>query len=118
VRVSWLSLKTKVDGVSVVWPQNRWLGFPGLSLKIGKFSLVIWNSKLPRLFLGLCLKTKQALICRLRHKIDGARTAWDTRRDLVEASRVRVSQSSLKIGGGATTGSVYGTITEVASRLS
>jgi hypothetical protein len=36
----------------------------------------------------------------------------------LEASRVRVSQSSLKIGGGATMGSVYDTITEVASRLS
>jgi hypothetical protein len=23
-RVSWLSLKTKVDGLSVVWPQNHW----------------------------------------------------------------------------------------------
>jgi hypothetical protein len=26
-RVSWLSLKTKVDGLSVVWPQNHWEGF-------------------------------------------------------------------------------------------
>jgi hypothetical protein len=26
-RVSWLSLKTKVDGLSVVWPQNHWDGF-------------------------------------------------------------------------------------------
>ncbi len=25
--VSWLSLKTKVDGLSVVWPQNHWDGF-------------------------------------------------------------------------------------------
>jgi hypothetical protein len=24
--VSWLSLKTKVDGLSVVWPQNHWYG--------------------------------------------------------------------------------------------
>jgi hypothetical protein len=26
-QVSWLSLKTKVDGLSVVWPQNHWDGF-------------------------------------------------------------------------------------------
>jgi hypothetical protein len=25
--VSWLSLKTKVDGLSVVWPENHWDGF-------------------------------------------------------------------------------------------
>jgi hypothetical protein len=25
-RVSWLSLKTKVDGLSVVSPQNHWVG--------------------------------------------------------------------------------------------
>jgi hypothetical protein len=27
VRVSWLSLKTKVDSLSMVWPQNHWDGF-------------------------------------------------------------------------------------------
>jgi hypothetical protein len=26
-QVSWLCLKTKVDGLSVVWPQNHWDGF-------------------------------------------------------------------------------------------
>jgi hypothetical protein len=26
-QVSWLSFKTKVDGLSVVWPQNRWQRF-------------------------------------------------------------------------------------------
>jgi hypothetical protein len=25
-QVSWLSHKTKVDGLSVVWPQNHWVG--------------------------------------------------------------------------------------------
>jgi hypothetical protein len=28
-----LSLKTKVDGLSVVWPQNHWDGFFGLASK-------------------------------------------------------------------------------------
>jgi hypothetical protein len=36
----------------------------------------------------------------------------------VEASLVRVFQSSLKTGGGATTGGARGTITEVASEAS
>jgi hypothetical protein len=177
-RVSWLSLKTKVDGLSVVWPQNHWDGFssvwtskpmatvcewfglkttqmvfaglaskpvatvsnglaskpaamvsgglvskpavtvfsslaskllatvspglaskrvvhflvehqnqgdggfPGLGLKTGSFGLVIWASKSPRRFHGLCLKTKQASICRLRHKTDGGRSAQNTHRDL------------------------------------
>jgi hypothetical protein len=58
---------------SPVWPQNRWLGFPGL---------VIWASKSPRRFLSLGFKTKQALVCRLHHKTDGGRTARDTHRDL------------------------------------
>jgi hypothetical protein len=33
-RVSWLSLKTKVDGLSVVWPQNHWNSFSS-----------VWTSK-------------------------------------------------------------------------
>jgi hypothetical protein len=36
----------------------------------------------------------------------------------VEASLARVSQSSLKIGGGATTSGARGTIAEVASEAS
>jgi hypothetical protein len=55
---------------------------PGLGLKTSSFGLVIWASKSPRRFLGLYLKTKQALVCRLRHKTDGGMSAWDTRRDL------------------------------------
>jgi hypothetical protein len=33
VRVSWLSLKAKVDSLSVVWPQNHWDGFWRFGLK-------------------------------------------------------------------------------------
>jgi hypothetical protein len=51
-RVSWLSLKTKVDSLSVVWLQNHWFGFTGLGLKTGSYSLVIWTSKSLRRFLG------------------------------------------------------------------
>jgi hypothetical protein len=70
VHVFWLILRTKV-----AW-------FPSLGLKIGSYDLVIWVSKSLRQFLGLGLKTKLAMVCWLRHKTDGRRTAWDTRRDL------------------------------------
>jgi hypothetical protein len=67
-----LSLKTKVDGLLVVWPQNHsdgffWFdlktggdgflvepqnqgggGFSGLDIKTGFYDLVIWASKSPR----------------------------------------------------------------------
>jgi hypothetical protein len=54
-------------------------GFPGLILKTGSSGLVIWDSKSPRRFFGLGLKTKHASVCRLHHKTDGGRSAWDTR---------------------------------------
>jgi hypothetical protein len=54
----------------LVEPQNQGGGgFSGLCLKTGSSYLVIWVSKSPRRFLGLGLKTKQALVCRLHHKI-------------------------------------------------
>jgi hypothetical protein len=56
--------------------------FPGLSLKTDRSGLVIYASKSLRRFLDLGLKTKQASVCRLRHKTDGWRSAWDTHRDL------------------------------------
>jgi hypothetical protein len=58
-------------------------GFPGLGLKTGSCSLVIWASKSPRQFLALGLKTKQILVCLLSHKTDRGRSARDTCRDLV-----------------------------------
>jgi hypothetical protein len=64
-------------------PQNQGGGgFPGLGLKTGSFSLVIWASKSPRWFLGLSIKTKWTSVCRLCHKTNGRRSARDTRRDL------------------------------------
>jgi hypothetical protein len=53
-------------------------GFSGLGIKTCSSGLVIWASKSPRRFLGLGLKTKQALVCRLRHKTNGERSMWDT----------------------------------------
>jgi hypothetical protein len=64
-------------------PQNQGGGgFSGLCLKTDSYSLVIWGSKLPRRFLGLGLKTKQTIVCRLRHKTDGRVMAWDMHQDL------------------------------------
>jgi hypothetical protein len=58
----------------LVEPQNQeGGGFPSLGLKTGSSSLVIWTSKSPQQFLGLGLKTKQALVCLLCHKTDGGR---------------------------------------------
>jgi hypothetical protein len=57
-------------------------GSPGLGLKIGSSGLVIWVSKSPRRFLVFGLKTKQTSVCRLRHKTDVGRSAWDMRQDL------------------------------------
>jgi hypothetical protein len=73
-----LASKPAVD--FLVEPQNQGGGvFPGLSLKIGSSGLVIWTSKSPRRFVGLGLKIKWALVCRLRHKTDGEMSVWDTR---------------------------------------
>jgi hypothetical protein len=66
-----------------VEPQNKGGGgFPGLGLKTGSNSLMIYALKSPRQFLGLRLKTKQAMVCRSCYKTDGRVTVWNTRRDL------------------------------------
>jgi hypothetical protein len=76
-----LALKPAVS--FLVEPQNQGGGgFPGLGLKTGSSGLVIWASKTPRRFLGLSLKTKRASVCRLCHKTDRGRSAWDTHQDL------------------------------------
>jgi hypothetical protein len=74
------SLASKPAVGFLVEAQNQGgAGFPGLGLKSGSYDLVNWASKSPRRFLGLGLKTMQASVCRLRHKTDGWRSAWDTR---------------------------------------
>jgi hypothetical protein len=77
------SLASKPVVGFLVEPQNQGGGgFSDLGLKTGSSGLVIWASKSPLQFLYLGLKTKQTLICQLRHKIDGGRSTRDTRRDL------------------------------------
>jgi hypothetical protein len=76
-----LTSKPAVD--FLVEPQNQGGGgFSGLGFKTGSSGLVIWASKSLRRFLGLGLKTMWASDCRLRHKTDGGRSAWDTHQDL------------------------------------
>jgi hypothetical protein len=76
-----LALKPAVS--FLVEPQNQGGGgFSGLGLKTGISDLVICASKSPRRFLGLNLKIKWVSVYRLRHKINGGRSAWDTHRDL------------------------------------
>jgi hypothetical protein len=67
----------------LVEPQNQGRRFPGLGLKTGSFGFVICASKLSHRFLGLGLKIKRASVYQLRYKIDGGRSARDTRRYLV-----------------------------------
>jgi hypothetical protein len=67
----------------LIEPQNHGGGgFLGLALKTSSSGLVIWASKSLQRFLGLGLKTKQTLVCRLRHKTNKGRLARDTHRDL------------------------------------
>jgi hypothetical protein len=93
-----------------------------LGLKTGSSGLEIWASKSPRWFLVLDLKTKQASVCRLpqnqRREVGAGHTSRSSSLLGMEASLARVSQSSMKTGGGATTGGARGTIVEVASEAS
>jgi hypothetical protein len=66
------SLPSKPVVGFLVEPQNQGGGgFPGLGLKTCSYELVIWASKSPRRFLSLELKTKWAMVYRLRLKTDG-----------------------------------------------
>jgi hypothetical protein len=57
-RVSWLSLKTKVDGLSMVWPQNYW---DSLS--------VVWSQNRWDCFLQFGLKTVRTVSSGLALKL-------------------------------------------------
>jgi hypothetical protein len=78
-----LSLKTKVDGLSLVWPQTSRAVSPGFASKPMATIFLVWHQNHGWRFLGFSLKTKQTSVCRLHQKIDGGRTTQDTRRDLV-----------------------------------
>jgi hypothetical protein len=78
-----LGLASKLAVGFLVESQNQCGGgFSGLGLKTGSSGLVIWASKSPQRFPNLGIKTKRVLVCRLRHKSSGGRSARDTCRDL------------------------------------
>jgi hypothetical protein len=79
-RVSWLSLKTKVDGLSVVWPQSHW---DGLS--------VVWPQNHWDSFLWFALKTSDDSFSGLASK-PVAMVSW-----LVEGFSVWASKSTALI---------------------
>jgi hypothetical protein len=57
-RVSWLSLETKVNGLSAVWPQNYWDNFLWFGLKTGGVDFLLFGIKTGgNGFLWFCLKT-------------------------------------------------------------
>jgi hypothetical protein len=79
--VSWFSLKTKVNDFSRFCRKTAGYGscgltskpltwVSGLGLKTGSCGMVIWPTKSQLWFLSLSLKTKWAMVYRLRHKID------------------------------------------------
>jgi hypothetical protein len=60
------SLKTGGDALSRFGLKTGAFGFLDLGLKTDSYGLMVWASKSPRWFLGLCLKTNLAMVCWLR----------------------------------------------------
>jgi hypothetical protein len=58
VQVSWLRLKTKVDGLSVVWSQNQWDGFSLIRASIPMAMVCEWFGRktTQMVFTGLASK--------------------------------------------------------------
>jgi hypothetical protein len=143
LRVSWLSLKTKVDGLWVVWHQNHSDGFLRFGLKISGDGFLwfglktsgsvfsVWVSKPAATvwwfesqnhcddFLVWSSKPSRLrfIVCAIKRT--GEDNAGHTSRSggllHLKASRARVFQSGLKTGRGATAGGARDTITDVAS---
>ena len=109
-RVWWFGPQNHCVGFPV-WPQNRWLRFGDLGLKI--IATVSWfgpQNQGERGFVSLCLKTNGRMNTVWRHTSTSGGLLW------CEASRVRVSQFIHKTGGGAAADGPHGNIVEVSSR--
>jgi hypothetical protein len=94
-----------------------------LCLKTDSYGLMIWDSKSPRQFLDLSLKTSRLRFVGCATKptggCDGVGHASRSSGLLcVKASLARVSQSGLKTGRGMTAGGARDIIPEVASESS
>jgi hypothetical protein len=107
----------------LVEPQNQGGGgFPGLGLKTGSSSLVIWAKSTatvswfgPQNQAGFGLSVAPQ---NRRREVGAGHVLRSNSLLGVEASLARVSQSDLKTGGGAMMGGACGTITEVTSEAS
>jgi hypothetical protein len=130
-----LSLKTKVDGLSVVWPQNHWDGFHqfgkknrwrrflrfGLNTDGESFLVELQNQGgggFPSLDLKISGYGLSVASQNRREGIDAGHTSRYSGLFRVEASLTRVFKSGLKTGGGAMAGGACATIAEVASESS
>jgi hypothetical protein len=94
-----------------VEPQNRQLWFGHLVLEIT--ATVSWFGPQNQVGFGLSVASQNR-----RWEVGAGHASRSSGLLHVEASLVRVSQSGLKIGGGATVGGARCTITEVASEAS
>jgi hypothetical protein len=97
--------------VSQFGPQNQWLRFGDLCLKIT--AVVSWFVLQNQSCFGLSVAPQNRW-----RKVDVGHTSRSSGLLHVEASLARVSQSVLKTGGGAMTGGGHGIIVEVASEAS
>jgi hypothetical protein len=108
----------------LVEPQNQGGGgFSGLSLKNGSYGFgdlglkitatVFWFGPQNQADFGLSIAPQNRW-----REVSAEHTSRCSSLLGVEGSLARVSQSSLKTGGGAMTGGAHGTITEVASEAS
>jgi hypothetical protein len=89
----------------VVWPQNHSLGFPELGLKTGSRSLVIWPTIIVTVsWFGHQNQVGYGLSVAPQNQREDEDDAGHASRSSgllhLEASWARVSQSSLKTGGG------------------
>jgi hypothetical protein len=108
----------------LVEPQNQGGGgFPSLGLKTGSSGLVIWGLKItamvswfgPQNQVGFDLSVAPQ---NQRREVGAGHASRSSSLLGIETSLARVSQSSLKTSGGATTGGARGTIAKVASEAS
>jgi hypothetical protein len=141
--VFWLSLKTKVDGLWVIWPQNHYDDFSRFGLKIdgkrfSRFGLksvvegfLVWVSK-PSTTVwwfgpqnhrnGFLVWASKPSGLRFVGCVTKPTGGWDGAGHVlrsnsllhVKASQTRLSQSGLKTDGVVVTGGARGTIAEVA----
>jgi hypothetical protein len=69
-QVTWFGIKTKVNDLSVVWPQNRWLRVSRFGPQNRQLQFDDFGLKITTTVSWFGFKTKRATIYLLRHKTD------------------------------------------------